>query len=170
MNFDYNEYYMGCLWLPISVLFFWILGLTPAVIKLITYVIKYHTMPQISPQKWVAIIMVLAIFSFFICLDGGRLINGGIYLISEKESDALSTIGTIDNIELMTRYEFGELNSEYKVNEHNGVCFTIDGIQYRAIAMGTLEIGDKVEVTYLPKSSYILKIHRIEKTRDGTLP
>ena len=52
-----------------------------------------------------------------------------------------------------------KLKSDYQTNvDEAGVIFTINGVRCRAIAKGLFEIGDNVEVTYLPKSAYVLKL------------
>ena len=94
-------------------------------------------------------------------MNGGRLANGGIFLFSEKADDAIIANGIIESVEMMTRYQFGELKSEHKTNEFNGVCIIINGNEYKAIAIGNLDVGDHVSVTYLPKSRYVMQIQII---------
>lgn len=108
------------------------------------------------------LVLVLLVCGFFLCMNVGRLLHGGIHLIYEREADAIELQGEISEIRGLGRFSFPELESEYGYGETNGVQFTIDGIECSAIVQGSLEVGDQVIVVYLPKSGYILSIAESE--------
>ena len=52
-----------------------------------------------------------------------------------------------------------ELDESGKTKYATGtVTYTVDGVELKGMAKGTLEAGDEVTVTYLPKSGYVLSI------------
>ena len=159
MVFEYIKYYRGCLIIPLIGTLLGAIALIGSVIRYVMYAFRNHIWFPKDKTLVCSLIFGLLIGGFFLYLDGGRLVNGGVFLVSEKETDAVLASGTIESIELMGINQFGELKSEYNVDELNGVCFTIDGMDYKAIAKGDLKIGDTVEFLFLPKSKYILEIY-----------
>ena len=92
-------------------------------------------------------------FSFTYCyfllhLNVDILRHGGIYLLQEKESDAVEMRGYISAIRDLEETEGYEL----PFHGNPGVQCTINDIKCIAIERGSLEVGDYVLVRYLPKS------------------
>lgn len=158
MQFDYSIYYRGCFVLPSSIALF---SLGVIILATVNYIGRVCT-HKVALKDTLGYIFILSILSFFIIMNVGRLIHGGMYLKNEKESDAVEMQGEIANIEGLGRFSFPELKSAYGYGDTNGVQFTINGIQCKASVKGDLEVGDYVTVVYLPKSGYILSISEIE--------
>jgi len=154
MNFEYTQYVRGCLIIPVFVSLFALPMIVSAVVDLITVIIHQ----KLSSRAVVNFLFSVLVCGFFLCMNAGRLLHGGIHLIYEKESDAVEVQGKILEIKELGRYSFPELETEYESSETNGVQFLIDGVECTAVTRGALEVGDNVTVTFLPKSGYILSI------------
>jgi len=160
MEFSYFQYYRGCFVLPIILLVCFFGYLLVLSTETLITICKHHSM-VFSKERIISIVLLVIMVLFFCSMNIGHLYNGGIYLYRENETSKIETLGTIENIEYMNQFQFpSKLASEYKTDEVNGVCFTIDGTQYRAIAKGALDVGDDVRVVFLPNSRYILSIHQ----------
>ena len=161
IHYDYSLYFNGCFVLPLIILIF---ALTALTINCFHYgkKIVFHSA---DGKDIVTFLIAILIFGFFITLNGSRLIHGGIYLINEKEQDAVTIDGRISQINMLNIFEFPEL-SVHSENEnganhaHNGVEIIVNHIPCVAIDQGPFEIGDTVSVSYLPKSRYILTISK----------
>ena len=155
MYFDYDQYVRGCL----------IVSVFGTMFSLCIFIVStYRFALAVKKQSLfdkVIFLLAILVSVFFLRMDGGILLHGGIHLLTERLSDAVEMRGYISEIERLGRYSFPNLDSEYKQDEVNGVEFTIDGIQCTAMAKGNLEVGDYVSVKYLPKSGYVLYISQI---------
>ena len=104
----------------------------------------------------------LCVSGLLLHINMGVLLHGGIYLVSEKESDAITMRGYISAIEANNMFEMPRMRTEYGYTHTNGEKITINNIRCKAPTGGILKEGDYVEVVYLPKSSYILSIDIVE--------
>ena len=86
----------------------------------------------------------------------------GIYLFTEKESDALVNSGTITDI--TATYGNNKFNYENKHSTHSSYVY-IDDDKYYIMYIGDFNIGDEVEFEYLPKSKIILSIYHAEEAQ-----
>ena len=98
-----------------------------------------------------------------LCMEVGALLNGGIYLRDEKETDAIEMHGEISDIRGLEEFTFPVVKGDYDYDKVNGYEFIIDGVHCKAVRKGSLEVGDYVTVKYLPKSGYILYIAEIDR-------
>ena len=162
MYFDYAGYVRECLNIPLEELISLILGTLGAIIFLIY---MKHTLRTFPGIRFLILIVVLSTIDET-CLVIGELSHGGIYLLREKESDAVEMKGEITEITGLNDYSLPIIECDYyenmKYGDPNGYEFTINGIQCTAPVKGSLKLGDYVSVTYLPKSGYILYIDKVE--------
>ena len=107
--------------------------------------------------------LFLIVVPQLLALNIGYLTFGGIYLPKEKEDDAIILQGEISEIKELSRYEFP---NPTKYHELRGIQFTVNGVECAAPIKGSLEVGDTVEVVYLPKSGYVLSIQEIEPSTE----
>lgn len=162
MKFDYIQYYRGCFILPIILLACFVIYLIGLGVGTLM-VIRKHNITMFTKERIISIVLSVILVLFFCSMNISHLYNGGIYLYKENETSKIEALGIIENIEYMNQFQFpSKLASEYKTDEVNGVCFTIDGTQYYAIAKGELDVGDDVVVVFLPQSRYILSIHKTD--------
>jgi len=117
-------------------------------------------------EKVLILLMCLLIGGFFIRLDGGRLLNGGLYMLQEKPADAISHRGVIEKIVPCDQYHFPNISKYHKeysnVNNTSiyGYEITVDNMDFKAPEIGTLTQGDAVVICFLPKSGYILSVEK----------
>ena len=89
-------------------------------------------------------------------LAANLVTGGGLHLITERQKDAVTVEGTLELVEphsIWTGIRYtsnGESSSGYK--------YVVNGQTLTGMARGTLEAGDEVTVTYLPKSGFVLSI------------
>ncbi len=159
MYFDYYGYVRECLEMPLYVLviFFLSIGVIFAILS----------KKKISREKLIYLPIALVGWGIFLWIVIGQLSYGGIYLVVEKEAAAIQTKGYIEKIAEVGIASFPRMECDYydnlKYGDPYGYEFTINGIQCTAPTNGSLQVGDYVEVTYLPKSRYILYIDKTEE-------
>lgn len=158
MSFEYIQYVKGCLVFPIFVSLSALALILSATLHFSTTYFQH----KLLSRNAIGFLLSIIICGFFLCMNIGRILHGGIHLIYEREQDAIEIQGEITNIHELGRFSFPELESDYENGEANGVQLTIDGIRCTAITQGYLTIGDKVTVLYLPQSGYVLSIYLAE--------
>lgn len=154
MQFEYDQYVRACLVVPLSISLFMLSMLFLSGAYLITAILRR----KVSSRHLVDFLLAVLVCGFFLFMNVGRLLHGGIHLIYERESDAVELQGKIVEIKELGRYSFPEIKTEYGYGETNGVRFIIDGVECTAVTKGNLAVGDDVTVIYLPRSGYILSI------------
>ena len=121
----------------------------------------------VSAERVLTFFLCLLTWLFFIRLNGGRLLNGGVYLLREKAAAAITYEGTVAEISPYDQYSFPNI-SAYHTDESEispnlyGCRIVVDNLVLKAPDSGTLRAGDHVSVTFLPKSMYILSISKNE--------
>lgn len=163
MYFDYAGYVRECLNIPLEgLILFDILGM-------VVIIIGYFNLKNYFPKKQLILLVLILILSSIkdAYEDAGQLLHGGIYLLWEKESDAVGMQGKITEITELDNYSLPRIECDYyenlKYGDPKGYEFTINSIQCTAPVKGSLKVGDYVSVTYLPKSGYVLYIDRVEQ-------
>ena len=84
-----------------------------------------------------------------------KLKNGGIYLAIEKETDAVVKESRIENI-----FDPSDRLNGFKSSY--GADIEVDGRLFFIESVDNLSVGDKVLFKYLPKSTCVLEITKIE--------
>lgn len=79
--------------------------------------------------------------------------NGGRYMLTERENDAIWCSGIVEDI-CSPSMQF----PRYKSSHRYGADVVIDGKRYFIIDGGSISNGDFVSISYLPKSHFILNI------------
>ena len=147
MKFDYSYYVRNSLIIPgLTALLF----LTLFIINLVSAIKEYHT-----PKSNLKFNIIACLISFILIIIFITNFSRGFMLLFEKENDAISSEGVIEKIERMsnpTRYGIDG-------NRFSAVYITVNGRKHYAMTSGDFEIGDNVEIIYLPKSGFILEIN-----------
>lgn len=158
MQFDYSMYSRGCCDVPLVFALFILVWLIASVIGFVKK-ISSHKMGRRDIYYFIlAFLVALPLIG----MNVSRLLHGGMYLITEAETDAVEMQGEITEIEGLGQLSMPRLKSDYGYGDTNGVQFTINGVQCKASVKGDLEVGDYVTVVYLPKSGYILTIYEVD--------
>ena len=160
MYFDYEGYVRECFNIPTKGLILNVIGVITVIIIAFRKEIAFY-----GKRMLITFIFIGAIES--ICQNVGQLYQGGIYLAEEIEEDAINVQGYITEMGVLGLYSLPRIECDYydnlKYGDPYGYEFTINGIQCTAPTNGSLQVGDYVEVTYLPKSRYILYIDKTEE-------
>lgn len=154
MTFEYNAYLRSNTIIPICILL--------AIVILTTWEIIGTSVKlnQKKADKYKGLrsfIMCMGICLCFMPMNVQTLFNGGIHLVYERESDAVTQTFVIEKI-----YEPSEEYPNFKHDHKYGADITMDGEIYFAVEAGDFKPGDTVTVTYLPKSKVILSIYYSE--------
>jgi len=162
MTFSYSDYHFHCMVIPLITLF-----LTGAIFAGGAYkAVKDIARKGATVEKVLTLLMCLLIGGFFIRLDGGRLLNGGLYMLQEKPADAISHRGVIEKIVPCDQCHFPNISKYHKeysnVNNTSiyGYEIAVDNMDFKAPEIGTLTQGDAVVICFLPKSGYILSVEK----------
>ena len=155
MSFDFEQYYRGCFLIPVFVSLFFVVFSIVAIISFFRDVRASNDIFTTCAK----LLVLVVIATFFLCMNIGRLLNGGIYLLRENQEDTAVISGTITSVSGMTRYQFPEIKNQYGYDEYTiGVLITVDELELKLIELGNFVPGDDVFIEYLPKSGYILYI------------
>ena len=156
MKFDFDVYVQGCYTVPIILVLFFSIDY----IALIWNFVKKIKNKAIKIRDVLGSTFGIVIFTCFLMLSIGPLINGGIAVGHEEKSDAVRMEGSIEDIENLYTFSFPKTSPEYseREGEITGYRFWINGISCIAFEKGNLQVGDTVTVLYLPKSGYVLEI------------
>ena len=158
MYFEYSQYVGGCLILPLLVS----LSALGMLIGAIGHFVTVIRRQKLSFDKILNLALAVLVCGFFLCMNLGRLCYGGIHLLYERETQAITFTGEISEMKELDRYSFPELKNDYGYGETNGVELTIGNVKCAAVTAGQFEVGDEVTITYLPQSGYVLSIFLYE--------
>lgn len=160
MTFNY-EYYKkeACTYPIVLIIFFGIIFIVCFINTLIAFFNKKVTIANKLKLIFV-FFLALSITSFSMIYSIGRL-NYGKYLINETQDDALEFNGTIEKIEevknpLAHTYKYAPI--EFNKDKMNAHLMTISGKTFYFMIKWNLEVGDKVKIIYLPKSTMVLEV------------
>ena len=153
MAFAYWEYLFNNLILPVFGLAFIAVPTFRLVVRLLE---QYATGKQRVKWDSQSAVFFVAMLVVAVLLGKNLVTGGGIHLVYERPKAAVTVEGTVETVKANSiwtgvRYTaYGESTSGY--------TYTIDGKELTGMAKGTLEPGDEVTVTYLPKSGFVLSI------------
>ena len=149
MKFNYDEYFIM---LFIGAICIMLVALVAFVIDIVI-IVKERAFIKFD-KKTVGYITSFILLLFFFSLVFVPF-KHGMYLLNEKETDKISCSGEVHSFEKT----YG-LN-KYMYNGENSFAYyiSIDGEKYYIMHTGDIEVGDKVEFEYLPKSKIILSIY-----------
>ena len=181
MKFDYEYYRRVLFWVPLGALIFFTFCILGTIV--IAFIIKKpfnadwmssslkETLYNFCGKKIVKLIFVFLMSLFFLTnmyAPIGRL-KYGIFLRDETPKDALITKGKIEDIKIIKNpsthtYKSikGENFEKYTPLECDAHLITISEKEYYFMIKGDLQVGDYVEIKYLPKSTIVLEVKIIE--------
>lgn len=145
MEFAYSQYVYQCLILPLVIAAGLLCGIVSGVYKMIRRVRSAQGGELVMGAAGIFLLAALAL------MHTGVLKDGGIRLLTEREKDAQVVSGKIESVRQLTEWQF--------YNKYgDAVSFEIDGERYSVFSLGDAEMGDEVEITYLPESRYVLSV------------
>ena len=112
--------------------------------------------------SFISLIIMITLFVFPSVLS---LSNGGIYMLIEKEEDAIVLEGEIETIVHPSKRVPNHKYAYTEEASNSGMDITINGETFFMPHTLGFEEGDKVVIAYLPKSKFILSIYHAEETQ-----
>ena len=154
MNFDYNVYLRQNCLVPISFLVFTGIMFVGAIVS---FVKGLKTDPFLENAFYI----VVMIFLIYISLTHiSQLARGGLFLLTEKESDSVMITGFVE--ETIEIGRIGRSSYEVENNYGWGEALVIDGEKYYLMTYGDVKTGDEVKLKVLPRSHYVLELWLVE--------
>lgn len=155
MEFAYKEY-MIVFWVPIIIVTLLTLG--GLILHFVGPIKKVKT--NIAEKIFYTLIVITVSCKLII-----PLFNGGFYLLTERNIEPELWEGNVENVVELSDFIF-----PYDKEYGPGIKIVIDGKAFKCYEIITdyVSIGDKVKITYLPRSKLILSIYRTAETGDGS--
>ena len=153
MAFGYWEYFMYNLMLPIFGIAF---VAVPTVRLLMRVLEQYATGRQRVKWDGQSVLFFVLMIVIGVVLVFNLFSSGSVHLIYERPKAAVTVEGTLETVEAGSVWS--GIRYTYDKENTYGYTYTVDGVELTGMAKGTLEAGDEVTVTYLPKSGYVLSI------------
>ena len=162
MSFDYGEYLFQNFWLPISLLSFFLLGGCFAFLfmkPVKTAYEKENEPEETLTQKLLRGLFVVITFGILLYSILRPLFGLGVDLYRDRNEQVIEHRGVIEEIipieEPIHKYRTAEGTSF-------GVMMTVGGERFHAMSAADFEVGQTVQVLYLPNSHCVLEIHGID--------
>ena len=162
MSFDYGEYLFQNFWLPISILSFFFLGGCFALLfmKPVKTAYEKENEPEKTlSQKLLGGLLAVITIGFLLYINLRTLFGLGVDLYRDRNEQAIEHRGVIEEIvpieEPIHKYQTSEGTSF-------GVMMTVGGERFHAMSAADFEVGQTVQVLYLPNSHCVLEIHGID--------
>lgn len=160
MTFDYELYYYQNFKWPIIIFTFTLICsmivLAGGFYKLFSHDSKKNI--EYVGKHIVLMLFILCITIPVLIQKSNILFKKGVYLLDEKETDAVERIGVIEERIKLNVYSGYKYYNEY-VDPGWGETVKIDGISYHIVTCGDFDVGDTVVISCLPKSKIILEIN-----------
>lgn len=156
MSFDYNIYLRQNCIVPLVLLLFAAFLFFRGGYRLIGRLSKVSFLKSVKSNAKTLVFLAACLFLMIVNLV--VLLRGGIFLLSEKETDAVEISGVIEQtveIDWITGGKYGTEN-----NNGRGEALIVDGKKYYLATYGDLKAGDSVVMSVLPRSGFVLKIQK----------
>ena len=157
MEFDYDIYLRQNCLVCLGLLLFCMVMLTVFIMGYVRYFRNDTT--ERSFGVIAEMILILVVLLFMMSINFMPLLRGGIYLLSEKENDAIEVTGEIESTFELS-FIGGMKYSDYGImqNRGSGEGIVIEGTKYYLMTYGDFKEGDKVTIKVLPKSKLVLEL------------
>ena len=155
MTFDYKVYRLQNCHSPLSGVIVFTLFLA----LIVSEWIRYKNHPSMTVERKFALIFFFVAFVYVVIINIIPLVRGGIYLLFEKEDDAVSISGIVEEKGELDDYS-GGIYTRYGVNANRGrgEFLVVNGRKYYMMTYGNVKIGDNVIMKVLPKSGFVLSL------------
>ena len=149
VSFLYNEYFYSLFLVPLTT------GIMIVVSSIYFCVCCLFEKNRIMGILKAILIVLASIWMFSgACYD--KLRNGGIYLVAEKETDAIVKESIIENI-------FDPSSRLHGFKSNYGADIEVDVKLYFIESVEGLNLGDRVVFKFLPKSTCVLEIMKVNR-------
>ncbi len=155
MNFSYTMYQKGCFIVPMVLVVFALIIVSSVIVS----VFKKSSQKKYKKGQ-IFYVFVLLFCVYMIVMSVGKLASGGIFIMLDKEKNAVELTGKIDEIKNINEFKIPLFKTGYEYGETSGVEITIGEtiIKGPGCISNYVKLGDEVTIVYLPNSGYILNI------------
>lgn len=153
MQFSYDTYFSEFFLMPCYIL---LISIVILCVSTVGIIVK-HRHNSLAPKQLTVHVVICIVIVAFIIRNMTYMANGGVFLLNEKEDSAMHTRGIIEQIYRVDEWNYPRISSEYE-DDSLMVRIKINDNYYTAIASGELNVGDFVDVQFLPQSGFILEI------------
>ena len=153
MDFAYWEYFIYNLMLPVFGIAFVAVPTFRLVMRLLEQYATGRQRVKWDGQSVVFFVLMVVIGAVLIV---NLITSGSFHLIYERPKAAVTVEGTLETVKAGSVWS--GIRYTYDGESTYGYTYTVDGVELKGMAKGTLEAGEEVTVTYLPKSGYVLSI------------
>ncbi len=163
MSFDYGEYLFQNFWLPISILSFFLLGGCFALLfmkPVKTAYEKENEPEETLAQKLLGGLLAVITFGFLLYINLRTLFGLGVDLYRDRNEQAIEHRGVIEEIDPSKEPDLHKYHTAEGTSF--GVMMTVGGERFHAMSAADFEVGQTVQVLYLPNSHCVLEIHEID--------
>lgn len=157
IQFDYDAYLISNCLVPLFFLIFVLIAFTILIVGYVRY-FRDGTSDK-SLDVILKMILGFVVLLFLMSTKIMLLSRGGIYLLFEKENDAIEITGEIEST-FELPFNGGMRLSKYGIRQNDGCGegIIIDGIKYHIMTYGDYKEGDMVTIKVLPKSKLVLEL------------
>jgi len=153
MTFAYWEYFIYNLMLPVFGTAFVAVPTVRLVMRLLEQYATGRQRVKWDGQSIVFFVLMVVIGAVLVV---NLITSRSFHLIYERPKAAVTVEGTLEQVKAGSVWS--GIRYTYEGQNTYGYTYTIDGLELKGMAQGTLEPGEEVTVTYLPKSGYVLSI------------
>ena len=155
MQFNYETYRVDNCFIPMGFLLFTIIALIIFIVGYVRY-FGDRTSDNRSIKEIAKMILGFVVILFLMLVEIIPLSRGGIYLLFEKENEAIVITGEIEDTFKIP--SIGGMKYDVDQNHGNGEGIVIEGTKYYLMTYGDFKKGDTVTIKVLPKSKLILEL------------
>lgn len=151
MDFEYNDYYNQLYKMPLMTIIIAAIMILGILLVLVIYISKHRKVNLYTVGLLVAII-----FSSFLLVTAVNGFNANIK--HDIPSESIQLTGVISGIKTVSDPPRFYYEGQMVIPK----IITINGVEYYCMTIGTIEVGDNVEIEYLDSSKVVLSISLIE--------
>jgi len=151
MNFEYNDYYNQLYKMPLMTIIIAAIMIFGILSVLVIYINKHRKV-----NLYVMGLLLACIFSSILLVTGVNGFNAEIK--HDNSTESIQLRGVISDIKTVSdppRFYYEDQMVIPKI-------ITINEVEYYCMTIGTIEVGDNVEIYYLENSKVVLSISLIE--------
>lgn len=151
MSFSYSEYYNNAFIIPLVFLIVSICFVSGAIINY-SRTSKKVGLEESNNKKSLILMLISCVVAFIIISTQMKTLMYGINLAGETVEDAVKYVGDVQSIEKVSqspRYMHNDSVARASIVE-------VGGKKFYFMSASEIEVGNKISITYLPKSTMVL--------------
>ena len=157
MRFEYSNYLRQDCYAPLSLALF-------SLFFLICVLFSFIKKKSFDISEIGKCVILLIIGCYLFGINAIHLSRGGLYLLSEHESDQIQIEGLVEKTIEIGSLTGAKYRDDNPFRNHGyGEALVIEGEKYYLTSYGDTKVGDYVRLSILPKSHFVLELNRVLK-------